>query len=89
MEVSVSRSGNFSGSGYSSDGFATTIRGSISGVNGTYTISAPQVGLTLNGRFVWDRGCHLDYQTFDPTGSYVMEQGRLHVNHTPGAPCPS
>ena len=88
MRVSVNRSGSFSGSGYSSDGFATTIRGAISGVNGTYTISAPEVGLSVNGRFVWDRGCHLNYQTFDPTGSYILEQGQLHVNHPPGAPCP-
>ena len=86
--VTVSPSGSFSGSGQSSDGFRTTIRGSISGVNGTYTVTAPDVGMSFNGRFVWDRGCHLNYQTFDPSGSYVMEQGTLHVNHQPGAPCP-
>jgi hypothetical protein len=87
--VTVSRSGSFSGSGRSSDGFNTTIRGQISGVNATYTVTAPQLGVVVNGRFVWDRGCHLNYQTFDPTGSYVAEQGQLHVNHQPGAPCPS
>lgn len=89
MSVRVNRSGSFSGSGVSSDGFSTSIRGSISGVNATYTITAPEVGLSVNGRFVWDRGCHLNYQTFDPSGSFVMEQGQLHVNHAPGAPCPS
>jgi len=89
LNVSVNRNGNFSGSGRSSDGFNTSIRGSISGTNGSYTITVPAAGMSLDGRFVWDRGCHLNYQTFDPTGSYIAEQGQLHVNHAPGAPCPS
>ena len=86
--VTVSPSGRFSGSGISSDGFQTTIRGQISGANATYTVYAAQLGISMSGRFVWDQGCHLNYQTFDPTGSYIMEQGQLHVNHQPGEPCP-
>ena len=77
------------GSGISSDGFNSSLRGQMSGRNGTYTVMAPQLGLTLNGRFVWDGECHLNYQTYDATGSYIAEQGQLHVNHQPGAPCPS
>lgn len=90
-QVTVSRSGNISGSGITSDGFNVSIRGSISGVNGTYTVTAPQIGVSVNAQFIWDRECHLNYRAFDPTGSYITEQGVVHVNHppVPGIPCPS
>lgn len=84
----VTRQGRFSGSGYSVDGVPLTLQGSFSGNNGTYTVEAPSMGLSLNGRLEWDRGCHISFQTFDPYGQSVVEQGQMHVNHAPGAPCP-
>lgn len=91
VDVTISRSGNITGSGSSADGYNTTIRGSISGVNGTFTLSTPQLGLRENTQFVWSDECHLSYRILDETGIYVLGQGVLHVNHPPipGLPCPS
>lgn len=86
--IRMSDNGRFTGSGYSVDGTLLQLSGSLSGYNGTYTVSAPSMGVSLQGRLQWDRGCHIAFQTYDPTGSVVIEQGQMHVNHPPGAPCP-
>ena len=85
----VDGNGRFSGTGRSMDGFDLRMSGSFGGVNGTYTIQAPAMGLSFEGRMVWDKNCHIDFQTFDAFGQSIMAQGRMHVNHVPDAPCPS
>lgn len=84
----VQSNGRFSGTGRSADGFALQLSGAFNGVNGTYTVQAPEMGLSLEGRMVWDRNCHINFQTFGPYGQSIVEQGQMHVNHSPGAPCP-
>jgi len=84
----VGSNGQFSGSGRSADGFNLQISGSFSGANGSYTLQAPELGLTFQGRLVWDRNCHINFQTLDPFSGVVLEQGQMHVNHAPGGPCP-
>ena len=87
-DIRMSDSGQFSGDGYGMDGGYYTIRGSLSGSNGTYVVSAPAMGLSLQGRASLDRQCHISYQTFDPSGTTIVAQGQMHVNHNPGEPCP-
>lgn len=84
----VNRNGQFSGSGRSRDGFNLRLSGSFSGVNGSYTIQAPDLGMTFQGQLVWDRNCHISFRTMDPFSGAVLEQGQMHVNHAPGGPCP-
>ena len=86
--MQVRSNGQFSGTGNAVDGTALQLSGSFSGNSGTYTVSAPAVGISLNGRLEWDQGCHIGFQTFDPYGQTVLEQGQMHVNHQPGGPCP-
>jgi len=85
----VQSNGRFSGSGRSRDGFSLRLSGSFSGHNATYTVQAPEMDLSLEGRMVWDGDCHISFQTFGPYGQNIVEQGQMHVNHAPGAPCPS
>lgn len=87
--IRVSRNGSISGSGVSSDGYNVQISGRFSGNSGTYSMTAPALGLTLNGKMQWDRECHVDYTTYDPYTQAAIDQGRFHINHQPGAPCPS
>lgn len=84
----VDQNGQFSGTGLSVDGFRLNIAGTFSGVNGQYVIQAPELGLSFQGRLAWDRNCHVSFQTFDPYGQTILEQGQMHVNHVPGGPCP-
>lgn len=84
----VRSNGQFSGSGRSADGYNLQISGSFSGANGSYTLQAPALGLTFQGRLAWDRNCHISFQTLDPFSGAVLEQGQMHVNHAPGGPCP-
>lgn len=84
----VSGNGQFSGTGRSADGFNLRISGSFSGANGSYTLQAPDLGMTFEGNLVWDRNCHISFQTKDPFSGAVLERGQMHVNHTPGGPCP-
>ena len=84
----VGNNGSFSGEGYGMSGEYYRLSGSLSGAAGTYSVSAPGMGMTLSGRISWDRQCHLMYQTFDPSGTTVVAQGQMHVNHEPGEPCP-
>ncbi|MEM6651942.1 MAG: serine/threonine-protein kinase [Pseudomonadota bacterium] len=86
--MQVNRNGQFSGTGRSTDGFSLRIAGSFSGVNGTYTVQVPELGMTFQGRLIWDRNCHINFQTFDAFGQMLLEQGQMHVNHAPGGPCP-
>ena len=86
--VSVSDNGQFSGSGYAPDGTQLRFSGSFNGTVGSYTITAPAFGMSYPGRLQWDRACHINFQTFDGSGSIIMTQGQMHVNHPPGAPCP-
>ena len=84
----VRSNGQFSGSGRSADGYNLQMSGSFSGANGSYTLQAPDLGLTFQGRVAWDRNCHISFQTLDPFSGAVLEQGQMHVNHAPGGPCP-
>mgnify|MGYP001218232181 CR=1 FL=1 len=85
--IRVNRNGSFSGTGTGADGTALQLSGRFEGVNGTYTLTAPAFGMSFNGSLVWDQGCHINYRTTDIYGNAI--QGQLHVNHTPGAPCPA
>lgn len=81
-QMSVDSSGRFSGSGRSADGsLLLRLNGTFNGRNGTYTVQAPEAGLSLQGRLVWDGQCHLNFQTFGPYGQTIFEQGKMHVNH--------
>lgn len=85
----VQDNGRFSGTGRSRDGFSLRLSGSFSGNNATYTVQANEIGLSFDGRMAWDGNCHINFQTFDQSGQSIIEQGQMHVNHSPGAPCPS
>lgn len=85
----VQGNGRFSGTGRSRDGFSLRLSGSFSGNNATYNVQAPEIGLSFDGRMAWDGNCHISFQTFDQSGQSIIEQGQMHVNHAPGAPCPS
>ena len=78
---SVNRSGSFSGSGvFLGRNLDDHSWFDLGRQRHLHAQRAPRCWtIAVNGRFVWDRGCHLDYQTFDPTGSYIMDQGRLHM----------
>lgn len=84
----VGNDGAFSGSGTNAYGFPVQFSGRINGAAGSFTVTMPTAGMSFNGRLQWDRGCHIDYQVFDQMNA-VTDQGRFHVNHSPGAPCPS
>jgi serine/threonine protein kinase len=86
--IQVGANGQFSGSAYAMDGTVLQLSGSFSGTSGTYTVIAPAMGISLNGRMEWDRGCHINYQTYDQYGQSILQQGQMHVNHMPGDPCP-
>ncbi len=86
--ISIGGNGAFSGSGRSGYGDNLQISGVLRGTNGEFTLTAPDAGLMFSGRMQWDRGCHIGFQTFDMSGS-PAGQGQMHVNHAPGAPCPS
>ncbi|HHL43985.1 MAG TPA: hypothetical protein ENJ42_10225, partial [Hellea balneolensis] len=87
--INTDSRGNFSGSGTSADGFALTLNGQINGTMGSYILSAPAAGLSYKGTLQWDRGCHLNFATYDAYGQYIVTQGQIHVNHSPGEPCPT
>ena len=86
--ISISGNGAFSGSGRSGYGDNLQISGVLNGTAGEFTLTAPAAGLMFAGRLQWDRGCHISFQTYDMNGS-PAGQGQMHVNHAPGAPCPS
>lgn len=87
-DMRVSSNGRFSGQGYGMNGAYYELSGSFSGTSGSYVVSSPAMGMSLRGRVSWDRGCHINYQTFDPSGNTIVAQGQMHVNHQPGGPCP-
>ncbi|ABI76438.1 protein kinase [Hyphomonas neptunium ATCC 15444] len=86
--VSVSDNGAFSGAGQSSYGYTLQLSGQLNGTSGEFSLNAPNSGGRYTGRMQWDRGCHISFQTYDMSGS-LAGQGQMHVNHAPGAPCPS
>ena len=86
--MTISRDGAIRAEGGNINGDWLTFTGSFSGDSGTYRITSRQAGLTLSGRLQWDGQCHVGFQTFDASGTYVAAQGQMHVNHLPGAPCP-
>lgn len=86
--VSVSDNGAFNGSGQSSYGYQLQLSGRLNGTSGEFVLNVPSAGTTFTGRLQWDRGCHINFQTYDMSGS-LAGQGQMHVNHPPGAPCPS
>jgi serine/threonine protein kinase len=87
--VQIDKSGAFSGSGISIEGYAVQLVGSMSGNTGTYTVTAPAMGMSFNGTLSWDRGCHINFATYGPYGQVIVVQGQMHVNHVPGGPCPT
>lgn len=89
LTMQADRNGNFSGNGMSGEGIPVTMSGQFNGNNASYVITAPQMGVSLNGSLYWDkRDCHMAYQTLDPYGNINL-QGNFHINHSPGEPCPS
>ncbi|MEQ9507294.1 MAG: serine/threonine-protein kinase [Hyphomonas sp.] len=86
LDVDVSHNGRFSGDGMNPYGYTVQISGQFNGTTGDYTITVPQAGMAYVGTARWDQGCHVDFQTRDANNN-VIEQGRMHVNHEPGAPC--
>lgn len=86
--VRVNNNGSFSGSGQSNYGYGLQLNGRLNGTSGDFTVAAPSAGLALSGNMQWDRGCHISFQTYDVSGNLVS-QGQMHVNHAPGAPCPT
>lgn len=85
--VRFNENGSFSGSGQSSYGGPIHLSGQFNGRSGTFDLTAPGAGIALSGRMLWDGECHIDYQAYDRSGQYT-DQGRMHVNHLPGGPCP-
>lgn len=88
LNVSVNPGGGFSGGGQTGEGVQVRIEGSFSEPGAAnYTISNGAVALP--GQLSWNgQDCHLDFRTMMPDGSVNM-QGKFHVNHPPGAPCPA
>lgn len=86
--VNVDANGSFQGSGENSYGYDLQISGKLNGSTGDFILNVPSAGTTFNGRLQWDRGCHVGFQTFDMSGS-PAGNGQMHVNHSPGHPCPS
>lgn len=86
--ISISGNGAFSGSGQSSYGYGLQLSGRLNGASGEFSLTALNTGARYTGRMQWDRGCHISFQTYDMFGS-LAGQGQMHVNHAPGAPCPS
>lgn len=86
--VSISDNGAFGGTGQSSYGYGLQLSGRLNGTSGEFVLNAPAAGTSFTGRMQWDRGCHISFQTYDMNGS-LAGQGQMHVNHAPGAPCPS
>jgi hypothetical protein len=86
--ISISGNGAFSGPGQSSYGYGLQLYGRLNGASGEFSLTALNTGARYTGRMQWDRGCHISFQTYDMSGS-LAGQGQMHVNHAPGAPCPS
>ena len=84
--VTVSADGRFSGSGQTPQGQPLTISGALNGMAGEVSMTAN--GGVVNGAIQWDGGCHLNFQTASAAGDYRVDN-QFHVNHAPGAPCPS
>jgi len=78
--VQVNPDGSFSGSGTVA-GEPASIQGGFQGQMARYVVVAG--GMQYPGGLQWDGQCHLNWRTDDGGG------GQLHVNHAPGAPCPS
>lgn len=91
VSMKVDSNGNLSGSGYDSfSGAQMTLSGKFSGRNGSYTVYAPSLGLSVKGTLIFDGGCHVDYTLLDPNSGTVIDAGKLHVNHPPGVTqCPT
>ena len=85
--VRFNDNGSFSGTGQSSFGAPLQLSGQFNGRSGTFDLTAPSAGIVLTGRMQWDGECHIAYQAYDRSGQYA-DQGQMHVNHPPGAPCP-
>lgn len=85
--VTVDSDGSFYGGGRSSTGYNLQLDGEFNGRRGEYDVSAPDVGLYFSGTMQWDGGCHVDFRTVDNSNT-VVAQGQMHVNHSPGGPCP-
>jgi tRNA A-37 threonylcarbamoyl transferase component Bud32 len=79
-QVQVNPDGSFSGSGNVA-GEPAQIQGGFQGNTARYVVVAG--GMQYPGGLQWDGQCHLNWRTDDGAG------GQLHVNHPPGAPCPT
>lgn len=90
INVSIDRSGNLSGRGRDPESGATVnITGQLSGRTGTLTLSSRDMGMTVNGRMLWDGLCHINYQLVDPQSGMTVMQDQFHINHPPGqTTCP-
>ena len=87
-DMNINDSGQFSGAGLNQDGIRIELAGQINGQQGSYIVAVPQIGVAQPGQLRWRGDCHIDFQTYDPSGTYVIVSGQFHVNHYPGEPCP-
>ncbi len=79
--VQVASDGSFNATG-SAQGEPVTLQGAFQGQTAQYVAVAS--GAQYPGTMQWDGQCHIDWRMSDGSGG-----GRLHVNHPPGAPCPT
>lgn len=85
--IQVGNNGAFSGGGVNGYSYNVRMDGQFNGQSANYTLSVPEAGMQFKGSMQWDGGCHISFQTRDPSNS-IVDQGNFHVNHEPGAPCP-
>ena len=87
-DVSVSASGQLSGSATAPDGSPLSLSGTLSrSGSGAYTVRHVFSGQTGRGTLHWDGGCHVAYRYPDAfTG--MPASGNFHIDHAPGGPCP-
>ena len=79
--------GTVSGSAIDGPSLGSSFNGGFQGAQLSYQISAQGYGVVASGRGEFDGGCHVSFQSFDNAGNPTLA-GTLHVNHSPGAPCP-
>lgn len=87
IAITMGNDGHFSGNGRTGQGMNIGIEGAFAGTGADYAVTNGT--FTLRGQIAWDgRDCHLNFRTLMPDGS-IADQGQFHVNHSPGAPCPT
>ena len=83
VRVSVNRSGQFSYNWPDSN-----VSGQFNGSRGEFTQTAHDQSGFLVGPMI-QVDCHIEFQVYLPDRVTLVGGGRIHINHMPGAPCPS